>query len=140
MRDPGGASVFGTLASFALALCIVSCSQPAPGPRGDTGPPGPEGPQGTAGPPGPPGPQGEPGPGGSAGLSSQMHVIRKNCTAHQACSASCQVGDVLVAGYCGPRRRPAAVLSDTGMSCGVAAAGSGPLVLFCLRSERRPVP
>jgi len=130
-------------AALVLAVCIGGCSkpEPEPGPKGDPGPTGPPGTQGISGPPGPTGPQGPQGQPGAAGLSSQTRVIRKNCVSTEACAAGCDTDEVLVAAYCGAQRKSPAILSDTSMSCGVAAgANDGPLVIVCLRAQSAPTP
>ena len=119
-----------------LLLTLVGCSGSAPpGPKGDTGPQGPPGPQGLQGPPGPPGPQGLQGQAGAPGASSQTRVIRMNCGV-QACTATCNVDEILVAAYCGPSRHPATVLGETSVSCGIVpSAAESPLVAICLRAQ-----
>jgi Collagen triple helix repeat (20 copies) len=121
--------------SAILLISVASCSQPAPGPKGDPGAQGPPGPQGMQGPVGPPGPQGLQGPQGAPGVSSQTRVIRVNCGV-QSCTATCNVDEVLVAAYCGPARHPATVLGESSVSCGIVpSAADSPLVAICVRTQ-----
>ena len=67
-----------TIAIFAVvvgAFSLAACSEPAPGPKGEQGPPGPQGQKGEQGPPGPQGAKGEqgiPGPQGPQGANGEQ--------------------------------------------------------------------
>jgi hypothetical protein len=129
-------TIRGTVAIVLACLLTASCGGSASqGPPGPPGPQGQQGAKGDAGPPGPPGPAGLQGPPGPPGAASQARVIRVKC-ATEACTASCNVDEVLVAAYCGPSRRPATVLSETSVSCGIVpSAAESPLVAICLRAQ-----
>jgi hypothetical protein len=120
-----------------LALVLVGCGE-SQGPRGEPGPQGPQGARGDIGPQGPQGQsgaQGPAGPPGPPGLSSTTRIIRIKCGA-QACTAQCQLEEVLVAAYCGPARKAAAYLSENSVSCGILPnATDSPLVAVCVRAS-----
>src|SRR5207245_1293170 len=93
-----------------------------PGPEGPPGPVGPKGEPGPAGPAGPAGPVGPPGPAGAQAAASgpgpgtMIRVVRSDC-GPTACTAGCNEDEVLISAYCGARRRPATVLTETSVSC-----------------------
>src|SRR6266478_7151247 len=127
-----------------IALCVLSvgCDQaPRQGPRGEPGPAGPPGPSGAKGDPGPAGaigPIGPPGPAGAQDAASEprvgtmIRVIRSDCSP-TACTAGCNEDEVLVNAYCGVRRRPATVLTETSVSCTPRRQSSGPVVAVCAK-------
>ena len=115
--------------TVALGLLLVACGQVEPGPKGDQGPigpqgakgePGPAGPAGMAGAPGPQGPQGPQGPVGSQGTQgtsgSAIRIVRTECDAN-ACSASCDGSEFLLAAYCGAPPKPAILSNEQSASC-----------------------
>src|ERR1700694_2121269 len=111
-----------TLALTAVLCAILAgCGQSDQAPKSEVGAAGPQGPKGDPGPPGPPGPQGAQGPGSGA----QIRVVRSDCSA-ASCTAACGEGEVLLSSYCGERRRPVTVLSETSVSCTPRRASSGP--------------
>jgi hypothetical protein len=75
------------------------------------------------------------GPPGPPGLSATTRIVRTKCGA-QACTAQCQLEEVLVVAYCGPSRKAAAYLSENSASCGILAnATDSPLVAVCVRAS-----
>ena len=120
-----------------LSLLLVGCGE-SQGPRGEPGPQGPQGSRGDIGPQGPQGQSGAQGPAGQPGppgLSSTTRIIRIKCGA-QACTAQCQIEEVLVVAYCGPARKAATYLSENSASCGILPnATESPLVAVCVRAS-----
>jgi len=100
------------------------------GPAGEKGEPGPTGPPGPAGPPGPQGAQGPAVPPGAA--ENAIRVIRLDCTA-AACRGECNQNEVLVIGYCGPRRIPVTLINERTVTC-PRIAGTSPLVMVCAKA------
>jgi hypothetical protein len=119
-------------AAIVILACVAGCGQAGPpGPKGDAGPPGPAGPMGEAGPAGLQGPAGPQGAPGSPGQSASIRVIRQPCLTG-ACTAQCNVSEVLVTAYCGPTRRAAKFLTENSASCGVVPSpANSPLVAVC---------
>jgi hypothetical protein len=125
--------------TIALSICVAGCGQ---GPKGDTGPAGPPGEKGEAGPPGPSGPPGPPGPRGAEGppgpspapaaAESALRVMRSDCAA-TTCRGECNQDEVLIVGYCGPRRSAVTLLNERTVTCPRGAATS-PLVLVCAKA------
>src|SRR5215469_10545244 len=104
-------NIRGIAVAIALSICASACEGPK-GEPGGVGPPGEKGERGAAGspgpagPPGPPGPQGAEGPAGPPGTAENaIRVVRLDCTG-SACRGECNQNEVLVIGYCGPRRIP----------------------------------
>jgi len=122
------------LALALIVLSLAACGRAEQNPRSDAGQAGPPGPIGEAGPQGPAGPEGPPGPQGPPGPGSQVRIIRVACT--QSCQAACEAEEVLLAAYCGVRRRPVTFLTENSVSCGVANAANNPLVAVCVRSTQ----
>jgi hypothetical protein len=120
----------------AVSACIAGCSKAGPpGPKGEAGLPGPAGPKGDTGLAGPPGPSGPQGPPGPPGRSASIRIIRQNCDA-AACTAQCNVDEVLVSAYCGPSRHAATFLTENSVSCGVVPSpANSPLVAVCAASS-----
>ena len=131
--------------AIAVSVCVASCGESTPGPKGDPGPVGPAGergepgPAGPAGPPGPPGAQGAEGPPGPPGAApspatdSAIRVTRSNCET-AACRAECNQNEVLVIAYCGPRRSPVTLVNERTVTCSRGAATS-PLVMVCAKAS-----
>ncbi len=119
-------------AAIGILACVAGCGKAGPpGPKGDAGPAGPAGPMGEAGAAGLPGPPGLQGPPGPAGQSASIRVIRQPCLTG-ACTAQCNVNEVLVTAYCGTARRAAKFLSENSASCGVVPnPANSPLVAVC---------
>ena len=125
-------SIIKIVAVIVVAACLAGCGKVGPpGPKGDAGPPGPTGAKGdtgTAGLPGLPGPQG---PAGPPGQSASIRIIRQNCGT-TACTAQCDLNEVLVTAYCGANRHAASTLSENSVSCGVVpSSANSPLVAVC---------
>ena len=126
-----------------LSLCMAACSRAPQGPKGDAGPAGPPGPMGAAGPQGPAGPagpQGMAGPAGPAGpvgpaAAMPLRMVQVNCTA-QSCQAACEMDEVLLTAYCGPRRKTPTFLTNSSVACsGGPIANNTPLVAICARVQ-----
>src|SRR5215831_16601702 len=124
--------------AIALSICASGCERPkgepgAVGPPGEKGEPGAAGPAGPAGPPGPAGPQGAAGPAGPPGAAENaIRVIRLDCTA-AACRGECNQNEVLVVGYCGPRRVPVTLINERTVTCPRLATTS-PLIMVCAKA------
>lgn len=123
-------------AAIIMLACVAGCGKAGPpGPKGDPGPSGPQGPMGEAGPPGPPGPPGMQGPAGPPGQSASIRIIRQTCGT-TACTAQCNVNEVLVTAYCGSARHAARFLTEKSVSCGVVPTpADSPLVAVCAASS-----
>src|SRR6516164_1100325 len=125
----------GIAVATALSICASGCDGPkgepgAVGPPGEKGGPGPAGP---SGPPDPPGPQGAQGPVGPPGTAENaIRVIRLDCTS-AACRGECNQNEVLVIGYCGPRRIPLTLINERMATCPRVAAAS-PLTMLCVKA------
>jgi len=127
--------------AIAFSLCLASCGQGNPGPKGETGAAGPVGEKGDSGPPGPPGPQGpqgEPGPAGPPGPPAaagggSLRVIRTSCET-ATCTAACNQDEVLVTAYCGPSRSAVTLVNERSVSCPRRAATT-PLVAVCAKVQ-----
>jgi len=65
-------STIAIIAVVVGAFSLATCSEPAPGPKGEQGPPGPQGTQGEQGPAGPQGANGEQGPPGPQGANGEQ--------------------------------------------------------------------
>jgi Collagen triple helix repeat (20 copies) len=65
-------STIAIIAVVVGAFSLATCSEPAPGPKGEQGPPGPQGTKGEQGPAGPQGANGEQGPAGPQGANGQQ--------------------------------------------------------------------
>ena len=63
-------STIAIIAVVVGAFSLAACSEPAPGPKGEQGPPGPQGAKGEQGPAGPQGAKGEQGPPGPQGVTA----------------------------------------------------------------------
>ena len=131
--------VKSTAVAMLLSLCIASCGEGMTGPKGEPGAVGPAGekgepgPAGPAGPPGPPGPQGAEGPAGpSGGAENMVRVVRLDCVA-AACRGECNQNEVLVVGYCGPRRSGVIVVNERTVTCPRGATTS-PLIMVCVKA------
>jgi hypothetical protein len=118
---------FWAVGVLMLALGLTACGQAQPGPQGEPGPPGPAGEVGPAGPAGPPGAA------APAGSSSQIRIVRANCTA-ATCVAQCDDDEELLIAYCGIGRNPATYPSASSASCRARTAANNPLVLACVKS------
>jgi Collagen triple helix repeat (20 copies) len=125
-------NIRGIAVAIALSICALGCEGPkqepgAAGPAGEKGEPGP------AGPPGPLGPQGAQGPAGPPGAAENaIRIIRLDCTA-AACRGECNQNEVLVIGYCGPRRIPVTLINERTVTC-PRIAGTSPLVMVCAKA------
>jgi hypothetical protein len=125
--------------AITLSICVAGCGQ---GPKGDTGSAGPPGEKGEAGPPGPSGPPGPPGPGAegppgptgsaAAAAESALRMMRSDCAA-TTCRGECNQDEVLIVGYCGPRRSAVTLVNERTVTCPRGAATS-PLVLVCAKA------
>jgi len=128
-------NIRGIAVAIALSISASGCEGPK-GEPGAIGPPGEKGEPGPAGPPGPagqPGPQGAEGPAGPPGAAeSAVRVIRLDCTA-AACRGECNQNEVLVIGYCGPRRSPVTLINERTATCPRLAATS-PLIMVCAKA------
>src|SRR6476660_1061222 len=128
-------NIRGIAVAIALSICASGCEGPK-GEPGAVGPPGEKGEPGPAGPPGPPGPpgrQGAEGPAGPPGAAENaIRVIRLDCTA-AACRGECNQNEVLVIGYCGPRRIPGTLINERTVTW-PRNAGTGPLVMVCAKA------
>lgn len=132
-------TIRGIAVAIALSICASGCGE---GPKGEPGPAGPPGekgergaagPAGPAGPPGPPGPQGAEGPAGlPSAAENAIRVVRLDCTG-QACRGECNQNEVIVVGYCGPRRIPVAFINERTVTCPRVAATS-PLTMVCVKA------
>src|SRR5512133_1919034 len=101
-------NIRGIAVAIAFSICVSGCE----GPKGEPGAVGPTGEKGEAGPAGPPGPQGAEGPAGPPGTAENaIRVIRLDCTA-AACRGECNQNEILVIGYCGPRRIPVTLINE----------------------------
>jgi hypothetical protein len=90
-------------------------------------------PPGPAGPPGPPGPQGAEGPAGPPSTAENaIRTIRLDCTG-PGCRGECNQNEVLVIGYCGPRRIPVTFINERTVTCPRVAATS-PLIMVCVKA------
>src|SRR5215472_11155892 len=132
-------NIRGIAVAIALSICASGCGEGPKGEPGTVGPPGakgepgPAGSPGPAGPPGPPGPQGAEGPAGPPGTAENaIRVIRLDCTG-PACRGECNQNEVLVIGYCGPRRIPVTVINERTATCPRVAASS-PLTIVCVKA------
>jgi collagen triple helix repeat protein len=131
-------NIRGIAVAIALSICASGCEGPkgepgAVGPSGEKGESGPAGPPGAAGPPGPPGPRGAEGPAGPPGAAENaIRVIRLDCTG-AACRGECNQNEVLVIGYCGPRRIPVTLINERTATCPRVAAAN-PLVMVCVKA------
>jgi Collagen triple helix repeat (20 copies) len=65
-------STIAIIAVVVGAFSLATCSEPAPGPKGEQGPPGPQGTKGEQGPAGPQGANGEQGPPGPQGANGEQ--------------------------------------------------------------------
>ena len=130
--------------AIAFSLCLASCGESTPGPKGEPGATGTPGEKGDAGPAGPPGPPGAPGPQGAEGPAGPpaaagsagegaVRVIRSNCDA-TACRTECNQNEVLVTAYCGPRRSPVTLINERAVTCPTRGAPSSPLVVVCAKA------
>jgi hypothetical protein len=156
-RARSGMNFVRNLVPIVLAAGLAACDK-IPGLKGDPGPQGPPGAIGEAGPPGPPGPAGPPGPPGTAGPpgpsgpagppgstgaaggsaaapgpSSQVRMVRTNCTA-TACSAQCDPDEAMLIAYCGVGRNPAVYPTERSASCRTRTPANNPLVIACMKS------
>jgi hypothetical protein len=59
-------------------------------------------------------------------------VVRLDCTA-AACRGECNQNEVLVIGYCGPRRIPVTLINERTVTCPRLAATS-PLIMVCAKA------
>src|SRR6266568_4503794 len=107
-------NIKGTAVAIAFSICVSGCE----GPKGEPGAVGPAGQKGEPGPAGPPGP-----------AENAIRVIRLDCTA-AACRGECNQLEVLVIGYCGPRRSPVTLINERTVTCPRGAATS-PLIMVC---------
>ena len=101
-------STIAIIAVVVGAFSLATCSEPAPGPKGEQGPPGPQGtkgeqgpagPQGANGEQGPPGPAGQAGPAGPSG-STGLHVVRQDNCENNSCTLACGSGETLASITC----------------------------------------
>src|SRR6266508_4081816 len=131
-------NIRGTAVAIAFSICVSGCEGPkgepgAVGPAGQKGETGPVGSPGPEGPPGPAGPQGAEGPAGPPGAAENaIRVIRLDCTA-AASRGECNQLEVLVIGYCGPRRSPVTLINERTVTCPRGAATS-PLIMVCAKA------
>ena len=58
--------------------------------------------------------------------------VRLDCTA-AACRGECNQNEVLVIGYCGPRRIPVTLINERTVTC-PRTAGTSPLVMVCAKA------
>lgn len=124
----------GIVVALCLSALVAGCSKPTPGPQGPKGDPGPKGDTGPSGQPGAAGPQGLQGPPGPPGASSLFRLVRTQCTASGACTATCRSDEIAVIAFCGTKRALANYLTETTVSCGINPDTSdGPLVLVCAK-------
>src|SRR5262249_1495463 len=124
-------NIRGIAVAIALSICASGCEGPK-GEPGAVGQAGAKGGPGPAGPPGPPGPQGAEGPAGSpSAAENAIRVIRLDCTA-AACRGECNQNEVLVIGYCGPRRIPVTLINERTVTCPRLATTS-PLIMVCAK-------
>src|SRR5262245_19963193 len=131
-------NIRGIAVAMALSICASGCEGPkgepgTVGPSGAKGEPGPGGAAGPAGSPGPRGAQRAEGPAGPPGTAENaIRVIRLDCTA-AACRGECNQNEVLVIGYCGPRRVPVTLINERTVTCPRLATTS-PLIMVCAKA------
>src|SRR6266550_2415765 len=126
-------NIRGIAVAIALSICASGCSEGPKGELGAVGPPGEKGEPGPAGPPGPPGPQGAEGPAGPPSTAENaIRIIRLDCTG-PGCRGECNQNEVLVIGYCGPRRIPVTFINERTVTCPRVAATS-PLIMVCVKA------
>jgi hypothetical protein len=114
-------NIRGIAVAMALSICASGCGEGPKGEPGAVGPPGEKGEPGPAGPPGPPGT-----------AENATRVVRLDCTG-AACRGECNQNEVLVIGYCGPRRTAVTFINERTVTCPRGAATS-PLVMVCLKA------
>src|SRR5262245_29675881 len=118
-------NIRGIAVAIALSICASGCGEGPKGEPGAVGPPGEKGERGRPGPPGPAGPAGPP-------AENAIRVVRLDCTG-QACRGECNQNEVLVNGYCGPRRIPVTFINERTVTCPMGAATS-PLIMVCVKA------
>src|SRR3954463_7367429 len=110
--------VVGIIITAALAGSLLTWDG-AKGPTGDQGPAGPKGPTGD------PGPLGQ-----ESGQASSLRIVQSNCD-QTSCTAQCGENEILLTGYCGPKRNAALIPTDRTATCRTRVPANNPLVAVC---------